>query len=128
MRGCNEIGDFGANVLYQNNGEGTFSDITRQAGVQWFEVRPEGVESNRDGLGARVALLRPAQPIAWRRAHSDGSYLSASSPWVHFGLGENATVEGIGVLWPNGRAEIWKEARPGERITLCETAGQPWTF
>ena len=59
MRGCHEIGDFGANVLNQNNGEGTFSDITRQARVQWFEVRLEGVESNRDGLGARVAPLSP---------------------------------------------------------------------
>ena len=112
-----------------SNNNGPVRLLRNEAGGgHWLQVRLEGVESNRDGLGARVALLRPGEPIAWRRAHTDGSYLSASSRWVHFGLGENATVEGIGVLWPNGRAEIWKDVRPGERITLRETTGQPWTF
>ena len=115
-------------ILVSNN-NGPVRLLLNEAGSgHWLQVRLEGAASNRDGLGARVALLRPNQPTLWRRARTDGSYLSASSPWVHFGLGENATVEGIGVLWPNGRAEIWKDVRPGERITLRETTGQPWTF
>ena len=43
----------------------------------WLSVELEGTESNRDGIGARVAVLRnPDQPL-WRRARTDGSYMSA---------------------------------------------------
>ena len=73
MRGCHEIGDFGANVLNQNNGEGTLSDITRQAGV-------------------------------------DDPRWSASAAFLDYDR--------------DGRLDL----RPGERITLCETTVQPWTF
>ncbi len=112
-----------------SNNNGPVRLLLNEAGSgHWLQVRLRGVESNRDGLGARVALLRPNQPILWRRAHTDGSYLSASSPWVHFGLGQSDTFEGVAVLWPNGRSEVWKNVRPDEQTTLREGAGQPWTF
>ena len=114
-------------VVSNNNGPVRLL-LNEAGGGYWLQVRLQGAGSNHDGLGARVALLRSGEPALWRRAHTDGSYLSASSPWVHFGLGENATVEGIGVLWPNGRAERWNDVRPRERITLRENTGQPWKF
>ena len=42
---------------------------------------------NRFGIGARVGVVREGQPTLWRRARTDGSYLSASDDRVHFGLG-----------------------------------------
>ena len=76
-----------------------------------LSIRLEGVESNRDGIGARVALLRADRDRVWRRVHRDGSYLSASDARVSFGLGDegDAVVEGVGVVWPNGRRERWEQ-------------------
>ena len=84
----------------------------------WLSVKLRGVDSNRDGAGARVALLRPSGDRIWRRAHTDGSYLSASDIRVHFGLGKNSQIKGIGVVWPSGRREIWTGIQANTRIEL----------
>ena len=92
----------------------------------WLSVKLRGVGSNRDGAGARVALLRPNGDRTWRRAHTDGSYLSASDIRVHFGLGTDLQITGIGVIWPAGGREIWTGIEADTRIELVEGSGQPW--
>ena len=92
----------------------------------WLSVKLRGVDSNRDGAGARVALLRPNGDRLWRRAHTDGSYLSASDIRVHFGLGTDTQIRGIGVIWPAGGREIWTGIEADTRIELVEGRGQPW--
>ncbi|MDH3588168.1 MAG: CRTAC1 family protein [Gammaproteobacteria bacterium] len=93
----------------------------------WVSVKLRGIKSNRNGAGARVALLRPNGDRIWRRAHTDGSYLSASDIRVHFGLGSNAQISGIGVIWPAGGREIWTGINANTRIELVEGGGQPWS-
>ncbi len=93
----------------------------------WLSLRLRGVDSNRDGVGARVALLRRDGDRIWRRAHTDGSYLSASDIRVHFGLGSNPQIDGIGVLWPSGRREMWTGIKADTRIELVEGGGEPWS-
>ena len=100
-------------VVSNNNGPARLLLNEVGAAVPSLRVRLEEVESNRDGIGARVALLRADRDPVWRRVHRDGSYLSASDAQVHFGLGDTGddAIEGLGV-WPNGRRERW------ERIDL----------
>ena len=79
---------------------------------RWLEVRLRGVKNNRDAYGARLALFRKGRPPLWRRVAADGSYLSASDPRVHFGLGtagelRQAPIERLLVIWPNGFQESW---------------------
>ena len=91
----------------------------------WLSVELEGTESNRDGIGARVAVLRnPDQPL-WRRARTDGSYMSANDIRVHFGLGEAETVDGVVVHWPSGRRELWREISVNRFVRLREGSGEP---
>jgi hypothetical protein len=92
-----------------------------------LSVRLEGVKDNRDGIGARVAVLRKGQKPHWRRAHTDGSYLSASDSRVHFGLGLAPAIEGIVVQWPSGAKEVWSRAQGDKQITLRQQTGKPWT-
>ncbi|MFK7888022.1 MAG: CRTAC1 family protein [Gammaproteobacteria bacterium] len=72
----------------------------------WLRVTLEGTSSNRDAAGTRVALTLTDDRVLWRRAHTDGSYLSASDIRVHFGLGQNAARE-VRVIWPGGEDERW---------------------
>ena len=92
----------------------------------WLSVTLRGTDSNRDGAGAQVALLRPKGDRLWRRAHTDGSYLSASDIRVHFGLGENSQIDGVVVVWPAGGREIWTGIEADTRIELVEGSGEPW--
>lgn len=95
---------------------------------RWLRVRLRGTTSNRDGVGARVALLRKNEDPVWRRAHSDGSYLSASDIRVHFGLDSDTALVGIGVQWPGGRREMWTDIEPNQEVVLVEGDGHPWNL
>lgn len=94
--------------------------------VPSLQVRLEGVRANRQGLGARVAVLRAGKPALWRRSHTDGSYLSASDSRVHFGLGDAPAHTAIAVHWPDGSREKWPAAPGGKLfITLRQGTGTP---
>jgi len=92
----------------------------------WLMVQLEGVQSNRMGLGSRVGVLRDGQPTLWRQAHTDGSYLAASDPRVHFGLGGSAAYDALLVQWPSGRKEMWTSSGADRTVTLRQGAGKAW--
>ena len=68
----------------------------------WLLVRLEGTTTNRMGLGAEVGVVRKGQTTVWRRARTDGSYVSASDARVHFGLGVGGAIESVVVRWNGG--------------------------
>ena len=89
----------------------------------WLMVKLHGVRSNRQGLGARVGLVRAGQPTLWRRCHTDSSYCSASDARVHFGLGGDGAAEAIVVEWPDGSKERWESPQLNTEVTLKQGTG-----
>jgi enediyne biosynthesis protein E4 len=71
----------------------------------WLQLRLQQPGGNRAALGARVGVERAGQPTLWRRVRTDGSYLSASDPRIHVGLGASPRVDGVIVEWPGGSRE-----------------------
>ena len=117
-----------------SNANGPARLLLNQVGNRnhWLEIRLQGVTVNRDAYGARLALFRKGRPPMWRRAAADGSYLSASDPRVHFGLGSDddmrtAPLESLLVIWPNGAKEKWDVAKPDCLIHLREGSGSQVT-
>ncbi len=114
-----------------SNANGPARLLLNQTGSHnhWIYARLQGVRANRDAYGARVVLYRRGRPPLWRRVATDGSYLSASDPRVHFGLGsdselKDAPLEKIVVLWPEGSKESWPVAKPDQVLRLTEGAGK----
>jgi enediyne biosynthesis protein E4 len=71
----------------------------------WIELRLlGGPKSPRDAIGAEVYLARPNQT---QRADvlSGGSFASSNDPRVHFGLGDDKTVDSVEIHWPSGAVE-----------------------
>jgi enediyne biosynthesis protein E4 len=112
-------------LLSNNNGPARLLLNEASPRAHWLGVKLEGVKDNRAGYGARVVLLRKEQPTLWRRAHSDGSYLSASDSRVHFGLGASRGVEAVIVEWPNGEKESWANVKADSFVTLRQGSGKP---
>jgi hypothetical protein len=87
----------------------------------WLKVRPAGPAGRRDAYGAEVRV-RAAGRTWLRVINSAESYLSASSPVAHFGLGTLDRFDAIDVTWPDGAQETFPggaadrlvELRPGE--------------
>jgi hypothetical protein len=89
----------------------------------WLQVELQGSRSNRMGIGARVGVRKQNQSILWRRASTDGSYLSANDHRVHFGLGESTSILGIVVQWPSGLVEEFLSTAVDRLVRLKEGAG-----
>jgi hypothetical protein len=84
----------------------------------------------RDALGARAALLRKGRPALWRRVATDGSYLSASDPRLHFGLGSDeelrlAPPEALLVVWPDGSRETRPITATDRLLELRQGGAEP---
>ena len=97
------------------------------AGHHFLAVRLEGRTCNRDAIGARVEVfLRDGQEgRRWVKTVKAGEgYLSQSSKWLHFGLGEATQVEGIEVRWPGGVREKFSDASADGRFRLVQGTGK----
>ena len=60
----------------------------------------EGIESNRDAIGARI---RVDQQTQWLAAGS--GYLSQHTKRLHFGLGTRKQAERVTITWPSGKVQ-----------------------
>ena len=93
------------------------------AGNHALRVSLAGRESNRDAIGARVAVTLPDGTSQWRMVKSGSSYLSQSELPLTFGLGSATGVRAIEVTWPNGRAEKLPGVDGDQRIRIEEGRG-----
>ena len=88
----------------------------------WLGVRL--LTGKRDALGAVAVLRREGERTLWRRARSDGSYLSANDPRVLFGLGKSARPGTLEVRWPDGRRERFRNLGVDRYVTVQQGQGE----
>ncbi|MGH9362129.1 MAG: ASPIC/UnbV domain-containing protein, partial [Thermoanaerobaculia bacterium] len=97
----------------------------------FLAVRLTGVSCNRDAIGARVELFtRDASPHRRIRTLRAGEgYLSQSSKWIHFGLGEEREIDRLMVRWPGGGVEEFRGLIADRWYELVQGSGAPraWT-
>ena len=101
-------------------------NVSRLPSRRSLFLKLEGVHGNRDALGARVELRLHGERTMIRTVHAGDGYISQSSKWLHFGLGENSVVAGFAVRWPGGRVESFQgvEADTRTRFILKEGTGK----
>ena len=85
----------------------------------WLEVQLKGIESNSNGIGARIDL-RVGEEQFRTQVLGGGSYLSASPYWVHLGLGERSEVDELTIRWPSGTVDTLKGIRANQRLQVIE--------
>ena len=81
-----------------------FHNITPEAG-HWLALKLTGTRSNRDGIGAKVALTLPSGRRLYNHCTTSVGYASSSEPTVRFGLGKESAVNVIQIRWPSGRVQ-----------------------
>src|SRR5437870_817768 len=154
-------------ILYHNNGNGTFTDISASAGPgittasssrglaigdlwndgrlsavisnmnaapsllvnqvrsanHWVAIRTVGTKSNRDGIGARIAVKAGARTLV-DEVRSGSSYISNNDMRVHFGLGPATKIELLEIRWPSGLVERFDNLTVDAIHTLKEGSGK----
>jgi hypothetical protein len=91
----------------------------------WIEVSLRSQDGARVVTGARIGIVRDGLPTLWRRSRTDGSYLSASDPRVHVGLGDQPHIVRVLVQWPDGVEESYGDVPADRVVTLQRGAGRP---
>jgi len=91
---------------------------SRAAG-HWIGIRTVGTHSNRDGIGARVAIRSGG---VWQidEVRSGGSYLSQNDLRLHFGLGASGEINELVVKWLGGNIDRWKDIPADQQIIVTE--------
>ena len=104
------------------NGSNRFLRNDVSNGNHWLQIKLEGVESNRDGIGARVKITTPdGEQI--RDVRTSTGYWSQNSLTQHFGLGTTTVVDRVDITWPSGTQQtiVAPEVDQVLRITECES-------
>src|SRR5213075_290212 len=84
-----------ANFLFEN----TFGQKNEWIGLR---LRGDGVHVNRDAIGARATLTVGDRKLVREVKSSRGTYSSADSRALLFGLGGMSGCASLEVRWPDG--------------------------
>ena len=98
----------GAGVLLHNSSPDTGN---------WLQIKLEGSNSNRFGIGAKIEVKIGANTYSHQCVLSS-SYLSTNSTIAHFGLGNAKQIDSITVTWPNAVSNGFDDRIPTELINV----------
>jgi len=104
---------------------GDFPELLRNDGGNsnhWLEVLLIGTKSNRDGVGAVLKLSSDGH-VRIDQAKGGTSYMSASDPRIHFGLGKRSKVDSLVITWPSGQVDKLTNLPTDQIIAVKEGVG-----
>lgn len=83
----------------------------------------DGAGTNRDAVGARVELATTDGALR-RSVRAGEGFLSQSSRWLHFGLGDAEPAGTATVHWPGGGRETFAGIAAGGRYRIVQGSGR----
>ncbi|RZK12344.1 MAG: T9SS type A sorting domain-containing protein, partial [Flavobacterium sp.] len=87
----------------------------------WLKVALNGVQSNSNGIGARVEIYG-----AWgkqiRDIRSGEGFRYMSSLNAHFGIGQATSIDKIIIKWPSGIKDVINNPVPNQTLAVSEGA------
>jgi hypothetical protein len=87
----------------------------------WLKVKLEGVQSNRNAIGAKV-VARYGGRTQVKAVMAQSGYLSSGDRRLHFGLGKETSAD-LTIHWPNGLVERVEKVSSDRLVTLREGSG-----
>ena len=98
----------GNNVLFNNGNTNN-----------WLKVRLQGVQSNRNGIGARIEIYG-----AWgkqiRDIQSGTGFQNMSTLNAHFGIGQETEITQVVIKWPSGIVDTIQNPTSNQALFIPE--------
>lgn len=88
----------------------------------WVRLKLVGAKSNRDGIGARVALMAGGREQRRQLVPAKG-YLSSVELPLTFGLGGSTQADSVTITWPSGVVDELKGLDAGKTYVVAEGQG-----
>ncbi|GAA3569131.1 VCBS repeat-containing protein [Snuella lapsa] len=96
--------------IYKNNS-------TEQSKSNYLKVRLKGSKENTHGIGARVNVTTKDNTQTVEQYLTRG-FQSSVSEVLHFGLGQNKTIDELKITWPDSKVQIITNIKANQLITL----------
>ncbi|MFN0125460.1 MAG: ASPIC/UnbV domain-containing protein [Verrucomicrobiales bacterium] len=95
-----------------------------------FKLQGNGKNTNRDAIGARLELFLTgtAAPQRIRTLRGGEGFLSQSSHWIHFGLGDADGIAKLVVKWPGASPQEFTGLKPGSFYRLIQGTPEAQVF
>jgi hypothetical protein len=119
------VGDFNNDgsleaALSRLNDSAVFFRTEKRPPRHWLILQLTGTRSNRDGIGARIRLTLPSGSRQYGHVSTANGIYSASDKRVHFGLGAEAEVARLEVLWPGGAIQTLERVKADQVLVVTE--------
>lgn len=88
----------------------------------WLRLKLVGTKSPRHPVGARVEVRTGVQR-QFRELTTSAGYLTGVSPYLHFGLGLERTVDRLIIHWPSGRVDELRGLPGDDFYEIVEGSG-----
>lgn len=102
-----QIVNFGAGPIGDLNNDGFLDLLSGNIYMNdgndnnWLKITTEGVQSNWNGIGARIEI-QSAIGSQMRDIRSGDGFRYMSSLNAHFGIGTDTEIESVTIYWPSG--------------------------
>lgn len=112
---CGDLNNDGF-IDIQNSGKIHFNSGNSN---NYVKLSLQGVQSNRNGIGARVELYSaPGKQI--RDVRSGEGFRFMHSLNVHFGIGSNTHIDSAHIIWPSGIVDYLFDTTINTRLHIIE--------
>jgi len=99
------------------NGDNVF--LNNANSNKWLKLSLKGLQSNANGIGARVEISGPwGKQI--RDVRSGDGFRNMSSLNVHFGLGTATQITQVVIKWPSGIVDTYSNVNPNQHLVVIE--------
>ncbi|MEM6963454.1 MAG: VCBS repeat-containing protein [Bacteroidota bacterium] len=82
----------------------------------YLKIRFQGQKNNPWGLGTKATLYHDGKMQHQELTLTRG-FQSSVAPVLHFGLGENAKIDSLRVVWSDGKSQIFKDVSSDQLFT-----------
>lgn len=96
-----------------------FRNITPDAG-HWLALKLRGTRSNRDGIGAKIAVTLPSGRKLYNHCTTSVGYASSSESLVRFGFGKDTAAKLIEIRWPSGAVQDLRNVEADRVLNVRE--------
>ena len=90
-------------------------------GGHWLQLELRATGPNPFAIGARATIRSRGRQQA-QELRSGGSYLSQNDLRLHFGLGEESTIEQLEIFWPDGSRQTLENVKADRLVRVKQPA------
>ena len=103
--------------LVVNNMEDQAFVYKNKASGNFLKIQAKGPNKNTFGIGAKAFVYYDNQQQLVENVLTRG-YFSSVQPEMFFGLGNTAKIDSIKVIWPDGKANLFRDVDVNKTLTV----------